>query len=104
MEPPGSRQLEQGVIRKRAPQEERQSGSKLAVADTLREAWLRGFRLLLDAKQKVWTREYPLQRHPNAFVERALGTPFFVERHQHIDVSAGHRTAIRTARQRRHDP
>ena len=71
--------VEQLVVRNAAPEEERQAGRQLQVADPVALAGRDALRIALDAEQELGADQQPPQRHLDAGVEAAAGASPVVE-------------------------
>ena len=88
------RDVEQLVVRDRAPQEERQPRGELQVADRVDAVRREIRRIALDAEQELRRDEQARQRFLNPPLEAALVVPGTVEPEQRVHVRIGDRPAI----------
>ncbi len=90
-------------IRRRGPQEKRQTRGQIDVADRVGLAVARRGRSLLEAEDEARAREDALERHADAFVETAVGDALAIQRHQCVDVALAGGAAERLRGQARDD-
>ena len=95
--------IEQLVVRDAAPEEERQAGRQLQVADPVALPGLDPFRIALDAEQELGTHQQPPERHFDAAIEAAFGAPPVVEHKDPLDVFVGNGPAVGPSRDGRQD-
>ena len=104
---PGDGQAEQLVVRDAAPEEERQPGRQLHVADPIGGIRRNALRIALDAEQEFRARKNGPERHLDAGVESSIGPSFGaslpVEVEGNLDVRAADRPPVRAAGQCRDD-
>ena len=84
---PAVADLQQLLVRSRAPEEERQARREIEIADAVvlaRPHAPRG--VFLEPEEELRAREDRLQRRPDARLEVAVLAAFVVELHQAVDV------------------
>src|SRR5205823_6123176 len=97
------RDVQQLVIRDAAPEEERQPGRELDVADLERRAARESGWLAFDAEKKLRADEQPLERALDARVEARLVAALVKEGQQVAKIGVARRPSIRESRQREQD-
>src|SRR5262249_36135107 len=95
--------LQQFVIGDRVPQEERQVGRELEVADGVRAPWFEAGWNMLGAIEEERARKRPGERAANARIEPTVLDALLVILEQFIHVLCRHRTPICAPRERRDD-
>jgi arginine decarboxylase-like protein len=96
-QPSLARQRQQLLIGNAAPQEERQTGRKVQIADAIRRASGHGGGFSLSAVQELRIGQKTAHRHLDAAIEGSTLAPQPVERHQRADIASRRRTAVGTA-------
>ena len=102
-QPPLARHIQEFVIRNAAPQEERQAGGQLEIADAIGLAWTDAFGLLFDAVQETGRDQDARDRLLDAGFEVAVAAALLVEPEQRLDFIVQQRAAIRAVGERRDD-
>ena len=98
---PGSRsrlvlgQRQQLVVRRAAPEEERQARCQLQVAHPVRRPRPGARRVALDAEDEVGAHQEPLEPEAHAGLEAPVAAPGLEEVEQRLDLGPGDRAAIR---------
>ena len=77
-----SRELHQGLVRRRSPEEERQARSQRQIADAVVRTRLNVRRRFLETENKVGTRENGLKGSSDSDLEASVCRTILVERHQ----------------------
>ena len=96
-------QVEQLVVRDAAPEEERQAGRELEIADAIGRPGRDAGRVLFDAEQELRVHQHGAQGHLDPRVEVSLRARLPVELHRLLEVRVGDRPPIRPAHQRGED-
>ena len=98
-----SRQIQKFIVRNAAPEEERETGGQLQVAQSICGAGLGICWVALDSEQELRIDEKALDSALNAGVEcsrSARALAFAIEANQRLDIALGDRTPIGTTRER----
>jgi hypothetical protein len=88
------RHIDQLVVRDAAPEEERQTGGQLEIADVVRAVRLKVLWIPLDAEQELRAHEQASERHLDPRREVPRGPAFVVEAEQQLEVRVGDRPPI----------
>ncbi len=103
MERFGRREVQQLVVWNAAPEEERQPGRQLQIADAIGGVRCEAGRILFDAKQELRAHQDGGERHFDARFEAVLRARFLVQRERTLQVGARHRAPVRASHQRGKD-
>src|SRR5262245_40575372 len=98
LETPLLRHLQERVVRRAAPQEERKARREIEIADAIRLSRRKGGRLLLDAIDELRRGQNAGKRSLDTELEILLAPSLPIELHQRIDNRRRHRPPERAGR------